>query len=224
MFSLILVIAVLALLPVIVPFKVWRRYAVWLRLQPDGQGKELAKASHGAGFLALSGLLVLLAQSQGGSVSSQPLLWVPLAVMAAWGALWLVTSGLAARRYGSQGPLDTVVLVRSLVKIAVGCTVVHFRPADAGQLLRVALNATDWQLALFALAWLAAWFAAMWCIVTGAAKVLLLLLTKIRRRARQAPQPVTNPRGDARDASRAEARRAMQGQGGVASPLDKQEF
>ena len=224
MFTLIACAVCLALLPIIIPFKIWRRYARWISFQPPGQRAELTKASHGAGMLALSGLIVLLVQAKGGSVSSQPLAWVPLAVMAVWGALWLVTSGLAARRYGSQGPTDTVVLVRSLVKVAVGSTFVHFMPADMGRLLTLAADPPDWQVAFFTWGFCAGWFVAMWCIFTGAAKALLLLLTKIRRRSRQAPEPVTNPRGDARDASRAEARRAMQGQGGVASPLDKQEF
>jgi hypothetical protein len=61
----------LALLPIIIPFKIWRRYARWITIQPPGQRAELTKASHGAGMLALSGLIVLLVQGQGGDVSSR---------------------------------------------------------------------------------------------------------------------------------------------------------
>ena len=65
------------------------------------------------------------------------------------------------------------------------------------------------------LLWIAGWFVAVWCMSTGAAKTLLLLLTRIRRRPRKTPAPMEDPRGAARDASRAEARHAMRGQGGM---------
>lgn len=204
--------ALLVLLPLIVTFKIWRRYAKWITFQPPGQRAELTKASHGAGMLALSGLIVLLIDNEGGSVSSQPWVWVPLAVIAAWGALWFVTSGLAALRYGSQGPTDTVVLVRSLVKVAVGCTFVHFMPADMGRLLTLAWTASTGQVALFAWGYCAGWLVAMWCIFTGAAKVLLLLLAKIPRRRKKSPV-ASSAHGQADFAGAAEASRAMQGKG-----------
>ena len=111
----------LAAFVIVTPFWVWLRYVTWVSRQPPGQRVELTKASHGAGMLALS---YILAQQLGPSIWN-PFIAVPLAVMVVWGGLWFVTSGLAVRLYGSQGPLDAVILVRSLVKIAVGGAALH---------------------------------------------------------------------------------------------------
>lgn len=224
MFTLMFAAGYLALLPLIIPATVWLRYVTWISRQPPGQRVELTKASHGAGMLALSGSIVFLAHGQGAAVSSMPLLWVPLGIMVIWGALWLVTSGLQARLYGSQGPLDTVLLVRSMVKVGIGVAIAHFIPFQSSQLLAALPRIADLTGIVFALLCLAGWFVAWWCVFTGAAKILLLLLTRIRGRARRTPKPTQNPRGDARNASRAEARNAMRGLGGMTSKLDEREF
>ena len=107
MFTLIAIAGYLALLPLIISGKLFRRYSFWIR-QQQGQQAELIKASHGAGMLAFAGLMATIVHQQGGTVSAEPVLWVPLGVMTVWGALWLVTSGLQARLFGPQGPTDTV--------------------------------------------------------------------------------------------------------------------
>jgi hypothetical protein len=200
-----LFLAILLLLGLVVRPVLYRR---WLNSQ-DPRSRELVKASHGAGILALSGSIVFLAQSQGAAVSSLPL---------------LVTSGLQTRLYGPQGPLDTVILVRSTVKVGIGVALAHFIPFQPAQLLAVLPRVADSPAVLFALLCIAGWFIAWWCLATGAAKILLLLVARIRRRGRKTPPPMNNPRGDARNANRAEARAAMRGQGGMTSKLDEREF
>jgi hypothetical protein len=183
------------------------------RLQQPPQAMARTKASEGAGILALSGFVVVLAQAEGYAVSSTPLLWAPLTVAIVWGALWLVTSGLQAWRYGSQGPVDTVVLVRALVKIGIGITLAWFlHPYQIAQLLWAFHHAPTVTAAALGLAFIAGWAIAWWCFCTGAVKTLLVLLTMVRRRRRKSPV-ASSAHGQADFAGAAEASRAMQGKG-----------
>jgi hypothetical protein len=132
---------------------------------------------------------------------------------AGWGALWQVTSGLQAWRYGSQGPVGTVVLVRALVKIGIGITLAWFlHPYQIAQLLWAFHHAPTVTAAALGLAFIAGWAIAWWCFCTGAVKTLLVLLTMVRRRRRKSPV-ASSAHGQADFAGAAEASRAMQGKG-----------
>ena len=186
-------------------------YFRWINSH-DLRSRELTKACHGAGILALAAVVV--SEASLAAVSSNPALWIPLSVMTAWGGLWLVTSGLAFKRLGSQGPLDSVLIVRALVKIAIGGAVLRFLPFGVSQLLWGGLHilqAPDWTAAVVLLAYIAGWFVAFWCVVTGSTKLLLMLATQIRRRPKALADPSTHGRG--RFAGAAEGSRVMQGQG-----------
>src|SRR5271166_1939487 len=161
MFTLIGIVGYLALLPLIFSGKLFRRYAFWIRGQQAGQRTELTKASHGAGMLAIAYFLVTIVHQEGGSVVAEPVLWLPLGVLTVWGTLWLVTSSLQARLYGPQGPIDTVILVRSLVKIAIGGAIVYFLPFGVTPLLWSVPRAPEFGILLFLLLLIAGWFIAV---------------------------------------------------------------
>jgi hypothetical protein len=166
-----------------------RRVIPWLRLRHARRQQQpprvmaLTKASEGAGLLALAAVVV--SEESFPAVASTPALWVPVLAVTAWGALWLVTSGLAVRQFGWQGPVDAVVFVRALVKITFGVAVFYLMPPGLSHLDRLlwgVRNPPDIQTLVIVAGFAVGWLVAFWCIVTGSAKLLLLLSTQIRSR------------------------------------------
>jgi len=160
-------------------------------------------------MLALAGVVVSAASFA--AVVSTPAILIPLSLMTAWAALALVTSGLAVRKFGWQGPLDTVLIVRSLVKITLGAAALFYLGAGPQRIWSAALSAPDGQTKVVLWLFVAAWIVGFWCVVTGSAKLLLLLAAIIPRR-RKSPV-ASSAHGQADFAGAAEASRAMQGKG-----------
>ena len=151
------------------PFVALADWFKFIKQLPSGQ-QELAKASHGAGMLALvvywcalgGGLFHALAVGLRDPVS--PLFWVP-AVFTAWGFGWFfLNARFAALSIGP--PHRATIIVRALLKIAFGWAIwVYVAPLDlsGGELIGRAV--------------------ALWCLATGGTKILLLLWGGSRDRA-----------------------------------------
>ena len=207
------IIGLLVLLPFVAA---WSYFGKMRTLDPHSAA--LIKSSHGAGMVAL-GAWVLAALSApirsfdvGAGLSPGALLWVPVAV-AGFGFYWLVTGWRKARRLGEH-PGDEFLVVRSVVKVAVG--IAGFVLLSSGYRF---LDRDVWALVLD-VQWLIR-AAAIWCVVTGAARFVLLLAVK--RRPRSAPQAAPFTRGHADDADRDNALRALRGSGGNRS-FDDMDF
>jgi hypothetical protein len=71
------------------------------------------------------------------------------------------------------------------------------------------------------LAWLCLFCVALWWAATGAVRFVLMLGLRPQRKP---PAPVKNPHGVGGDATAAQARAAMRGQGRQRSRLDDQQF
>lgn len=159
------VLGLLAALPFVA---VWD-YFQFVERQPP-ERRELVKASHGAGVIALAAFLIWLPQGAQGfgdlagalrAEPENPAYWVPVAVLA-WGLLWLVTGWHRAVKFR-----DARIIARALVKIALGVGVfVYLRDHDlaAGR-----DAAAAWGFLVLGL-----YLAAVWCVVTGTTKTLIL--------------------------------------------------
>lgn len=71
---------VLVASPVLIPLAIWVDYNRWIKRRPPGALMELTKASHGAGMLWLSVMILVVMNAQGVPAAS-PVLWVPRGVM-----------------------------------------------------------------------------------------------------------------------------------------------
>jgi hypothetical protein len=194
-------------------------YFRWLNSH-DPRSRELVKACHGAGFIVVGicvlGLTVETGGDRAGNVAA-----LCVAPFALWGLLWLLSSGYFVIRSGSAGALDNAGLVRGALKFVAGVAINQYNPFSAETAIARILSAPDFGVLSISIGILALSFVASWCMVTGAAKVLLLLLAKIRLSRSRAPAPMENPHGTARAATRDESRRAGEGN---KSALDRQKF
>jgi hypothetical protein len=222
--------AYIALLPIIIPFTVWVRFNTWLKRQSPGPPVELTKASMGGGMLFLAGWIVFISWRVGDNLMAIPLVWVPLAIMAAWGLLWLITSGTAVLMYGSQGPTDFVILVKAALTAGVGWVlaeglsrVMRFSVVLAANPLRAPPD-KQFEVLGFLVGMFIAWMIIGWLFATGVTRFVLVLLTKIPRLWGGGPKSNKNPYGEARPATFREAQQAMRGGGGVPTSLDNQDF
>jgi hypothetical protein len=197
----------------------FRYYFRWINSHPDIRSRELAKACHGAGMIAIGGLIIGLSRATGGDDAAGTAFWVvsPLFLL---GLFWFCSSGFVVFRSGSAGALDNEQLVRGALKCAVGWAFLQYNPIPAFAAFPRILEAPDNEVLGIFLAVTILHFVAVWCVATGATKFLLLLLAKIRFR-RHVPSPMENPHGSARVATRDESRRAGQGN---KSALDNQRF
>ena len=201
----------------------WLRvYLGWLGSH-DLRGRELTKACHGAGMILAGGQLVGMMQQMGAGDQAVEIATVIAAPLLLLGLFWLVSSGYFIVRSGSAGALDNEQLMRGVIKCALGVAFFHFEPFPAGFALNRIFLMPETNYAAMALVagLVLLTFVAIWCVGTGAAKVLLLLLAKIRLRRNRAPAPMEDPHGRARAATRDESRRAGQGN---KSALDNQRF
>ena len=187
------VIWALAALPFVAT---WNYFQFIERQAPER--RELVRASHGAGMIALPLFLVWYTNGTQGFAGlaamlcaepENPLSWVLVAVLA-WGLLWLVTGWHRAVKFR-----DVRIITRSLVKIALGISVFlylrdHDAPAGWG-------GTAAWGYLVLGLH-----LAAVWCVVTATTKLLILTggggnaLRAVRRsmRRRNAPLRPANTR------------------------------
>jgi len=179
------------------PFVMAADYFKFIEQQAP-ERRELIRASHGAGMIALPVFLVWFTSGTQGfarlaailrAEPDNPVCWLPLAVLA-WGLLWLVTGWHRAVKFR-----DARIIARSLVKIALGIGGFlylrnHDAPAGWG-------GTAAWGFFVLGLN-----LAAVWCVVTGTTKLTILIpgggnaLRAIRRsiRRRNAPLRPANTR------------------------------
>ena len=158
----------------ILPFAALANWFRFIKRLPPRE-QNLARASHGAGMLAVAIIVLMLiggTQGVAGFLNAlaanpkEPKLWgsaLAWVVLVGWGFGWLVIG--SAR---SRGPRDALLISRALVKIAVGVALDVL--AHGGYLPSGWLGVTLTKLVEF---WL--FPVAVWCMVTGITKLVLLL-------------------------------------------------
>jgi hypothetical protein len=129
------------------PFMVLADWFAWIKRQPAGQ-QELTKACHGIGMLALLGYWFSLTGGLGEFVhalrmdADNPLNWLPV-VIASWGLGWFLLNARFAAQF-VIGPQRATMIVRALIKIALGYAVWVYAgdagSADRGPSLRCAAS------------------------------------------------------------------------------------
>jgi hypothetical protein len=152
------------------PFVAAMNYFQFIEQQAP-ERRELVRASHGAGIIALPVFLIWFTLGAQGFTDladllraepKNPAYWVPLAIPA-WGLLWLVTGWHRAAKFR-----DARIIARSLVKIAIGAGVlVYLRD---GNLTAGRDASATWGFLVLAL-----YLAAVWCTVTGATKIFIVI-------------------------------------------------
>jgi hypothetical protein len=180
--------------------------------------QALARASHGAGMIAIIELVLLASDGPQSMdeftsfLSSRPEIALPCLAIVAWGAGWFIIG--SAR---SRGPRDALLASRAAVKTAVGFAAGRFVWDDHVP----AHWSGEWwgDPLVFGLKVLA-----IWCMVTGLVKFVLVMRGMGRRGARPAEVEEQKARGAAGDASAAEAAAALHGRGGRGIALDDREF
>jgi hypothetical protein len=142
----------------------WHR---WMKSQPPGGPREMAKASHGVGMAAVILFFIVTGYGWrglfdlGNALIVKPdswLLWVPVLIIAA-GFGWLSLYGPYARM-AAAGPEKGRILSRAHIKIVVGAVIFY-------ALNTLTRNGNDFLL-------LGLQAVGVWCISTGAAKILLI--------------------------------------------------
>jgi hypothetical protein len=150
-------IITLAVLVIAIPFAALADWFKFIKELPPGQ-QELAKASHGAGMLALviyGGFFHFFAAGLRHELGKL-VYWIPVAV-AAWGLGWfLLNARFAALAIGP--PHRGTIIARALIKIALGC---------AAWVYAAHLDLSWAELALRTVA--------VWCVTTGGVKFLLMV-------------------------------------------------
>lgn len=199
-----------------------RLYLGWLRSHGDIRSRELGKASHGAGLILIGWQAVELVRA--GFAANQQIAGTAVLIFLAvllFGLFWLCSCGYYVVRTGSAGALDNGPLVRGVLKFAAGSAFFYFNPVPLFAAWSRIRTIPDFEILGFLIGLTVLSFAALWCIGTGATKVLLLVLAKIRLRRSNIPAPMANPHGSARAASRRESGNLS---GGNKSRLDNQRF